>query len=421
MLELARYPDFVRLFVGRVVTNAGDSVYYIASMWLVYDLTGSTFYTGLAAFLAMLPTTLQFLFGPLVDRTPLRPLLVTTQLAQAGLVAAIPLAAWTGYLSVWLVLAVMPALSLLNQPVYPAQSAALPRIVDREDLVAANSAFSLSYQGVDAAFNALAGLLVALVGTTVLFLLDSLSFLVAALAFATLRVRPPTRDPSPGGADDAVDGRVAVDGGKSSYLSELRVGVDFVRGSVIARILVGAVVTNLAFGAAMAVLPAYGDSLGGATAYGLLTASVGGGLLVGALLASALRRFPFGRLVVVGLSISAVLWVAAVALRWLPGTVALLLLSFVPVGATNVLLLSMTQVLVPEGLLGRVTAVITSVAAGATPFGALLGGAAADALSASAVMAATGVSFALLAAYWLLSPRLRRLPRVDAVETVALD
>ena len=42
-------------------------------------------------------------------------------------------------LSVWVVLAVMPLLSLLNQPVYLAQSAALPRIVDREELVGANS------------------------------------------------------------------------------------------------------------------------------------------------------------------------------------------------------------------------------------------------------------------------------------------
>ncbi|MFC6724587.1 MFS transporter, partial [Halobium palmae] len=164
MRTLFRNAAFRRLFLGRLVTNAGDSLYYVAAMWLVYELTGSEFYTGVAGFLVMAPAALQFLFGPLVDRLPLRRVFVWTQLLQGALVLVVPVAAHFEALSVALLLTVMPLLSLLNQPVYPAQSAALPRIVDRDGLVAANSLFTFAYQGVDAAFNAVGGVLIAAVG-----------------------------------------------------------------------------------------------------------------------------------------------------------------------------------------------------------------------------------------------------------------
>ena len=52
-------------------------------MWLVYVLTGSSFYTGLAGFLVQAPTSVQFLFGPLIHRWKLRRVFVGTQLVQA--------------------------------------------------------------------------------------------------------------------------------------------------------------------------------------------------------------------------------------------------------------------------------------------------------------------------------------------------
>ena len=146
---------FRRLFAGRLITNAGDSLYYIAAMWLAYDLSGSAIYTGLAGFLTLAPQALQFLTGLFVERWNLRRLLVATQIFQGTFVLVIPFAKWRGWLSVELVLIVMPIVAMLNQFVYPAQSAALPRIVDKEDLADANSAFSFAYQGVVRSFHRL--------------------------------------------------------------------------------------------------------------------------------------------------------------------------------------------------------------------------------------------------------------------------
>ncbi|WP_439028278.1 MFS transporter [Haloarchaeobius sp. DT45] len=420
--------SFVRLFAGRLVTNMGDSLYFVAAMWLVYDLTGNEFYSGLAGFLTLAPSAFQAFAGPLVDRWDLRRLLVGTQLVQAVLILAVPVAHYFGSLSVWVVLVVMPLLSLLNQVVYPAESAALPRVVEKEELVQANSLFAMAYQGVDAVFNALGGLLVAAFGAVAIFVFDSVTFLAAALLFASLRLPAASDDGAATDADaDAIADGVAADGGSEStsegeetgYLADLTEGFAYVRGSILSTLLAGSLVINFTLGAAIAAMPSYGDSLGGAGVYGLLVAGMGGGMLVGALVAGKLDDLAFGRLLVGSMAFAGVVWLVALELSWTPATVGLMALAFVPNGVANVLLVSMVQSLVPEALLGRVMAVAGSLSAVATPFGALAGGALAATFGPATAMALTGCGFLFLASYWLAIPALRRLPAVGEVETLS--
>lgn len=398
---------FVRLFLGRLVTNAGDSMYLIASMWLVHELTGSPLYTGLAGFLLRAPAALQFLVGPLVDRWSLRSLLVRTQAVQGICVLVVPLAAATGHLSVWVVLVVMPVLMFLNQFVYPAQSAALPRIVDDDQLVRANSLFTFALRGSDMVFNAVSGLLVAIVGAVALFVVDSLTFAVAVVLFFGLSVPDAT-----GGEDDADD---------QGYLARLADGLRYVHGSALAAILLGAVVVNLVFGVMIAVLPAFADSIGGPEAYGLLLAAEASGTLVGAVAASRVEDAPFGRVVIVGYAIAAVFWVAALVAPGLMATVALFFVAFVPIGASNVMIPSMVQSVVEESLLARVSSVVASASTATLPVGSLIGGAVAAAVGVRTVMYGGAVAFAFLVVYFLVRPELRSLPPVAEADPVALD
>lgn len=462
MQSVLRNRTFRGLFAGRVVTNVGDSLYFVAAMWLVWELTGNEFYSGLAGFLTLAPTGLQFLFGPLVDRWDLRRVLVGTQLAQAVLVLAVPVAHLTGTLSVWVVLAVMPTLSLLNQVVYPAESAALPRIVEQDELVAANSLFSLSYQGVDAVFNAVAGIVVAVLGAVAVFALDAVTFLLAAAIFTTIRVpratqgddpetdaRPVGTRPSepPASSDGAAAvGVVETDGGNArdaaevstdagaigrddgapvgalrAYGADLREGFAFLRGTFLVLLVGGSVVVNFALGATIAVLPSYGALVGGAQGYGFLMAALGAGVLVGAVGASALSDRPLGYLSVAAFASAGVAWTTAVVVGWFPLTVALFLAAFVPVGVTNVMLASALQAVVPETILGRVTAVLGSASSFATPFGALAGGVLAATVGPTPVLLAAGGGFLFLAAYVFAIPALRGLPAVGDIDTLAVD
>lgn len=78
----------------------GGGLYTVAAMWLVFDLTGSAAYTGLAGFLLRAPRTLKQFAGPLVDRSSLGRVLVGSEALGAGLAAMVPLAALAGELTV---------------------------------------------------------------------------------------------------------------------------------------------------------------------------------------------------------------------------------------------------------------------------------------------------------------------------------
>lgn len=402
MKALFRYPDFRRLFFGRLVTNAGDSLYAVAAMWLVWSLSGSTFYTGLAGFLTMGPQALQVFVGPLVDRLPIRRLLVATQAIQGVLVLTIPVAHWLDVLSAPLVLIVMPLVAMLNQFVYPAQTAVLPRLVEKDELTAANSAFSLAYQGVDMAFNALAGILVAAVGAVSLYLLDSVTFALAVALFVGLRI-PPAEN---GDAEDA----------ESGYVEDLKGGFRFVRGTVIVWFMGTGLVANAALGMTLAVLPAFADARGGAGTYGLLMAGISAGILVGAFSASAFDEVPYGRLSIAGFVLSGVAWFAALAAPLTTLMIGLFAVAFVPVGVTNVIGSTMIQRMVPDDLLGRVSALLGSASTAIMPLGSLLGGALGDAYGADSVMIAGGLGLLWIVVYILLIPALRTLPAPIEVE-----
>lgn len=408
MSKLRSNVAFVRLILGRLVTNAGDSLYFVGAMWLVYHLTGSSLYTGIVGFLVQLPTSVQFLFGPLVDRWRLRRVLVGTQLVQGVFVLVVPLAAATGHLSVWVVLAVMPVLSLVNQMVYPAQTAALPRIVDEEQLVRANSLFSTAYQGTEVVFNAAGGAVLAVVGATTLFVVDSVTFAAATLLFVGLTV-PAVDDASD--EDDAADER---------YLEDLREGIDYLRGSVVVSMVLGAMVSNFGAGAAMAVLPAFADSLGGPETYGLLMAALAGGNLLGAAAASLVENRSYGYFSVVGFVSAGCCLFAALTVRGPLATTVLLFASVAPVGAFNVMFSSMLQSSVDDALLGRVSAVVSSLTAAMMPVGNLLGGAAGEAFGPGSVLSLFSGLLVVLGCYYLVHPKIRSLPSVAETDEVML-
>lgn len=118
---------------------------------------------------------------------------------------------------------------------------------------------------------------------------------------------------------------------------------------------------------------------------------------------------------------SAVVWVGAVAVDWLPASALLFALVFVPAGVTNVLEISLVQALVPDALLGRVTAVLGSASVATAPVGAFVGGVVAGATSVTLVLWAGAASFALLAVYVFVVPSLRRLPAVSEVSMLTAE
>lgn len=412
--------DFLRLFSGHLVTNAGDSLYYIAIMWLVFEMTGSPFLTGLAGFFSRLPSVVSFLIGPLVDRWPLKRVLVVTQLLNSLLILFIPIAFWSGHGSVWLLLTVLPFVTLINQFVYPANDAAFPLIVTDENLTKANSLMSAGKQSANLVFNALSGVLIALTGALVLFVINSITFIVALLLFATLKdtsLSGTQGDDSDPDGDQEERSRKDVFG---DYLQELKSGFSYVRGSSIVIFLIGVVITNMTGGALLGVLPAYAGTIGGPSTYGFLMAAYAGGTLTGAVLSSKFNDQSFGWVTSIGISVSGLSLAVAVLVPWFPATLLFFYLTFVPVGMFNVLFFSMLQSVVQQDFLGRVSSLVRSVAMTAIPVGSVLGGAVASALGSRYVLFSWTLGAVFFGLYVAAHGSLRSLPPIPQIDESVL-
>lgn len=402
--------DFRRFFAGQFVTNVGDSLYTVAVLWLVFELSGSSALVGAVNAILLLPWLLQAVAGPIVDRFPLRRLLVGSQVVQGLVVLVFPLAAVAGRLGVDLIVGVVPILMLATLVMGPMQAAVVPRIVADGRLSTANSALATVTLGLDMLFDAVGGGLIAVVGTNALFVADAVTFALAALLFARIGL--------PGGAasDGSPDASSSVAGAVRSYRDDMREGIEILRGTAFVELVLTTAVANFTTGVTLAVLPAFGAELGGPALYGLLLGALGTGRLLGSVVGPRFERVGYGRFLIVGHGLGACSWLAAALVPSTPLTVGLFGLAWVPVAASGVLTSTLNQRLFPADRLGRVSS-IKGTASGATlPLGSLLGGAVGDAIGQGTTVAIAASGFGFTAAYVLLRPRLRGLPSVATAE-----
>jgi MFS family permease len=427
--SLWRNRNFRRFFAGQFVTNAGDSLYTVAVLWLVFQLSGSTFLTGLANAVLLLPWLLQIIAGPIVDRLPLRPVLVGSQLVQGAVVLALPLAAATGHLSVGVIFAVIPVLMLATLLMAPMQATLVPRIVDDSRLSKANSALATVTLGLDMMFDALGGVFIALFSATTLFLVDAGTFVVAGVLFAGIAVSRTATDEvdADSASETPTEPEPVPDGGETdesilgSYVADLRDGIDVLRGSVFVELVLTTAVSNLAVGVTLAILPSVGDALGGPALYGLMLGALGVGRLVGSVLGPYLEDVAYGWLLPVSNGLAACCWLASVYAPTPALSVVLFGLAWIPSGATGVLSATLNQTVFPNDLLGRVST-IKGTASGATlPLGSLVGGAVGELLGPTTTMAIAAFGFGFTALYVLFRPRLRRLPAVGDADRADFD
>lgn len=412
MLKLLKRDNFLLLFLGRIVANIGDSLYYVASMWLVHELGGNPFYTGLAGFLILLPGAFQFLTGPFVDKWRIKKVLITTQWLQAVLILIIPLAYVFNFLSVTLILVLIPCVACIQQFAYPTQTKALPLILKQSELVKGNSLFSFAYQGVDTIFNAVSGIIVALFGAIVIYLVNSATFTIATILFSFVTI--PQKTLKEQGKQSSLKQKF------SSYKQDLTEGILVVFHSLLWVFLTGPIVLNFANGILMAILPVYADELGGVKMYGFLLTSVSAGALIGALSGSVLGKFRVGRLAGLCFVLGAV---SLFLSGWLslPAITPLLLgIAWIPIGAVNVLFAAVHQSVIPNRLLGRLNSVMYSVSIIAMPIGSLAGGALATLIDSRIIFTSTSLGFIFIALVWLVHPDLRRLPQAEQMDASTL-
>ncbi|KAB2460289.1 MFS transporter [Bacillus sp. CH126_4D] len=398
-MDILKNRNFLLLFLGRIFTNIGDSLYYVAAMWLVYKLSGNPFYSGLAGFLTLLPSALQFLTGPFVDRWSIKNTLVITQVLQCILILIIPITHYFDLLTVQLLLIIMPIVAFIEQFTYPAQSKALPLLLNKTQLLKGNSLFSFAYQGIDLICTTLSGILVALLGAITLYVIDSFTFAITALLFFSLKM------PKQAETNTSLSTK--------QYFSDLKEGFSIVFRSLMGAFLIGSVVANFSIGMTMAILPSYADSLGGVKSYGFFLAAISAGSLIGALFSSWVGKRNVGRVSIISFATGSIFWFLStiVPFQWL--SILLFGLAWIPIGATNILFATISQIAIPNQYLGRINSVMRSMGTIAMPFGSLIGGYTANVFSSQLIFALASIGILFISLVWLLHPKLRALPKAD--------
>ena len=181
---------FRRFWAAQVISEAGSGVGAVAMpLTAVLTLGASAMDMGLLAAASTLPVVLLGLHaGVWIDRLPVRPILVATNVGRGALLALVPLATVAGWLRIDVLWSIAFAVGVLAVVFDIAVTSYMPALVERGQLVDANATLQASGAAARVAGPGTGGWLVQAVGAPFAVTADALSFVVAAALLTRLRV-----------------------------------------------------------------------------------------------------------------------------------------------------------------------------------------------------------------------------------------
>lgn len=355
--------DFWKYWTGQTISNLGSSVTLFALPLLVYKLTGSALDLGIAGAATFLPYLLfGLILGAWTDRVGRKRMMIGTDIARALIVASIPLMAALGLLSVWWIYLVAFLHATLKICFDAGEFAAIPSLVNRDDLVTANGRIQASYSGASIVGPLLAGALVVQVPLPVLMLVDAFSFLVSAFSLALIRISFNTsekRAPTSIRADMVEGLRYVLGHPVLRNISMMMALVNFVGASTYTQLILFAKVRLEASDVQASMLYSAGSL----------------GVVILSLAAGQLRKhWSFSTVALGSLMLEGALTVVFSLMHWYwPAIVLWTLIGGLGI-LFNINTSSLRQAIVPNHLLGRVISIASVLAWSAIPLGSLLGG-----------------------------------------------
>jgi MFS family permease len=372
-----------RLALGRLISITGGAAAYIALVAALYGQTGSALWVSAAIFASVVASVVSAPFaGWIGDRFDRRRVLVTSDLAAAGVSVAMALAGDAR------ALVPLIALGTIAQSAFePASAAALPNVVDAQDVPRANALVATTSSAGFLLGPLLGGVVLGVgASASTVFVVNAATFLVSAALVLSIR-RPFGR-----GATETHPGLFA--------------GFRVIAGERVLRILVAAGMVSL-LGIGIVDVASYPLSLrlgGGTEGYGAMTALLGGGGVLGAAVAGRVLAAGPARVLVGAFAVGA----AGLALAGAAPVLALALTGMALAGAGrglgDVADTTLLQLYAHDAVRSRVFAVQEGVAHGAFTLSAFSGGLLVEALGARgafAVGAGCGAAAALVGAQLL--------------------
>jgi len=290
--RLIRNRRYFPLWLGQLISNLGDTLHYIALVVWVYQRTGSSLVVAGTVFFEVVPVILIApIAGIVIDRLPRKAILVGTDIVRALLVLSLLLTT-----ELWQIYAIVALLTVCGVFFNPAVNATLPTLLDKKDLLAANSVSWSTGRLVQIVASALAAGLIAAVGAEAAFVFNAATFLISALLLLLLPVPP---------------GRAVAAPGWAGYLKDAQEGWRYARHDpFVSRLVIVQALASFSVGATSALLVVlaqehYRLPPGG---FGSFILAIGAGALLGPFLLGLLTedvrhpRWLFGPYIIRGIA-----------------------------------------------------------------------------------------------------------------------
>lgn len=346
--------------IGGTISLLGDQFYLVALPWLVLQQTGSAVAMGAIMMAGAIPRAVLMLMGGAVsDRFSARKIMMATATARTILVTAIGVLVWLHVLRTWQLYVLAVAFGVADAFAAPAQTAFMPSLVKREQMVAASSVSQSSGQLTTILGPVPAGFVIKTLGVAWAFFLDAISFLFIIGALWKLPDPPKSQTARKPVWHSIAEGIAYV--GKDVPLRSLMLLATLMNFCVSGPVMIGLVyLTKTKFGS-----PAV---------YGIVMSAVAAGSLVGAVLAGVWRIRRRGLLI---LSVSVVLGVC-LAIIGLMGSVwsiaTVLLIMGAAAGLVNVHIGAWAMQRIDAAVRGRVASVLMLAAYGIAPISLAIAG-----------------------------------------------
>jgi MFS transporter, DHA3 family, macrolide efflux protein len=366
--QLLKGRDFSLLFWGQMTSQIGDSLNRVALLWFVYQLTGSAMKMVMIGLLQTIPPLiLSPLIGVYLDRANKKTVMVWVDIARTALVLLVPLLYTFGELTLERLYAAVFLLAVVSTIFGPALSSAVPQLVRRDQLTAANALLQTTTNTGLLIGPLLSGIGIALIGSQNVLYVDAATFFVSALCLMGVRLRP-------------IEASAAGEIGRGTWTQELIAGVRFVcLEQTVLVLMVTAALYSLAASAFAFMLPVFAEQnlSVGALELGALWSALGAGMLATSTWLASLaqgdlqgrftlisRSMVVGGLAMCGLSLLTAPLIAAALILIIGGSTAM----FMPI------VWGVLQEVTPAPLLGRVfttfsTGSMASAMAGMAGFG----------------------------------------------------
>lgn len=338
---LFRHRGYLRLWIANAISLIGDAITRIALPVYVYTITGSAAALGGTVVLQTLASSIiGMTTGVLVDRLSRKAILTVVPLAQAALVALLPVST-----ALWQVFAITFIAAGLAIFTGTTRFAAMPDIVGPALMPYAAATGQVSTQVMNIVGPTIGGIVVALVGVRPAFLLDAATFLIAAALITGITIP-----------------QAIHEGARPPLLMDMLTGVKYIWSRPVVQFLVfGDLAGDIGYTVMLVLTVALVEGvLGyGSAVFGLLVAAHAAGFVVCALVATRAANKP-GRMryaVVSGLAIAGLGLVVAALWPSLPGA----FLGWILLGAGTAPAWTLGNVLwaklVPSEIRGRTGAI----------------------------------------------------------------